>query len=143
MGRGMTPAQVADKQIKNLSASTEFITMGVNAVTESPMEKAAQNLDKAAKNYTEAITSGKTGDRLRAVTLGMWKEKTLAKVDRVASGAGEARGKIVDFHTQRAAHQETINAELAKIPTKTAADMERRMLAQMKAMRNFRFVPGR
>lgn len=139
MAKGLTAAQIAQKQVDRLGESTEAITRGIQNVTESPTEKAAANLDKAATNYAKAISSGKTKKALLRVTLAEWQAKTTAKVGRVAEGARESQPIIQQFHEQRMAHQDKIDSKLKSMPKKTIQDSANRMLFQMKEMAGFEF----
>ena len=131
---GLTPADIAKKQIQNLSNATTYIESGVRSVTESPTGKAADNVQKALDGYKRAVESGKMAANLRAVSLEEWKAKTLAKVSRVAEGAEASINVIVAFHTQRAEWQKEIDAKLAAMPTRTLAENIRRMTEQVTAM---------
>lgn len=141
MAKHMTPAEIAAKQVERTRTAVPYFEAGVAAVSESPTAKAAENLDKAADNYRLAVTSGRMAKRLKAVSLEGWKSATLAKSGRIAGGVEAAAGKIEDFHGQRAAHQSGIDAKLKAMPTKTASDMEQRMLTQIREMRKLIFVP--
>jgi len=133
---------IVAKQISRTANAVDEVRKGVEAVTESPTEKAAQNLDKAGANYMKAIQSGKTARNLRAVSVGEWKSKTLAKVDRIPSGIAAAEGKLTQFHTQRAKHQETIDSKLGNMPKRTLSDSISRMTAQVTEMAKFQFIRG-
>lgn len=131
---------IVEKQIQRTAGATDETRKGVMAVLESPTEKAALNLDKAKSNYNKAIDSGKTARNLRSVSLASWKESTASKIDRIPSGIAAAKDKLTDFHTQRADHQVKIDSELSRMPKRTLADSEGRMLAQMRGMSKFSFV---
>lgn len=110
----LTPEKAADKQVKNLKASTEQIKSGVNAVTESPMEKAAAQSEKCKLKFIEAIDSGKWAASLRRVTLQMWKDAFLTKgVTRIGTGAEAAKPKLTAFYREFFPFLETVQAECA------------------------------
>lgn len=129
-----SPTSIAAKQIRRVQDSTKDIEDGINAVTINPCDLAADNLDAALDGYTKAVRSGKMERNLRAVTLPKWKAVTLAKVPRIAEGIAEAEPVLVQFHKQRNAWQDEIDAELEGMPTRTLGDNERRMLTQMRKM---------
>lgn len=143
MSRNLTAAEITEKQQRRLSESIPDVKRGIERVTESPTEKAAANLDKAKANYNKAIDSGKTAMRLKAVSLDDWKVATVEKVDRIATGIMGATAKIVGFHEQRQEHQTRIDGGLKSMPTRTASDMDQRMLFQIKEMRKLVYVPRR
>ena len=135
----LTPQEITDKQIANLSAATERIRLGVERTAESPMEKAAASLDKAADRYGASIRSGKMAARLRSVSLQEWKQLTIAKVDRISSGIQEASGKLIAFHEQLKQHQDSYLPEISRAPNRTPSDAEARMLMNLRKMREFSF----
>lgn len=138
----LTVAQIVDKQVRNVTAALEDVRQGVEAVTVSPTQLAAQNIDKMRDGLLRTIESGKTAKRLRAVTLEDWKAATLAKIDRIPAGIEQARGKLTVFHEQRQRIQGTINTKLRDIPTRTLSDNIRRMTTQVQEMAKFSFDSG-
>ena len=128
------PQEIASKQIRRVQDSIPDIEAGINRVTVSPTELAAQNLEKAETNYVKSIRSGKMARNLRAVTLAEWKARTLAKIGRISSGIEESRTTLEKFHKQRNEWQNEIDSGLASIPTKSLEDSRRRMIFQMDAM---------
>ncbi len=142
MARGLTAIEIADKQISRVQESEAAFRSGVERVSVSPTDLAAQNLEKAKLNYAASITSGKMGDRLRAVSLTSWKNSTLAKADRLISGITAAKTKIVDFQEQRQTFQEGIDRGLAAMPTKTLGENIARATFQIRSMSEFTFKPG-
>lgn len=139
MAKMRDPRAIANKQVERLAGSTSEIEAGISGVTEAPTAKAAKSLDKARDRYVEAINSGRMAKNLNAVSLEEWQSKTLSKVGRIPEGARAAMDTIVAFHTQRNAHQETINRKLNEIPKRTLDDSIRRMTEQVKGMANFHF----
>ena len=128
------PSKTTEKQIRNVRNATEDIVAGVNAVTVAPTKLAADQLDKAKANYIKAIDSGKTRRNLLAVGVEDWRERMLAKVGNIATGIEASKSVIEEFHRQRNEVQKAINNELDKMPTKSLADSQRRMIAQMNGM---------
>tara|TARA_Y100000310_G_scaffold330007_1_gene400889 strand:+ start:136 stop:618 length:483 start_codon:yes stop_codon:yes gene_type:complete len=135
MAKMLSAKETTEKQTRRLVESIPDIERGIARTTVSPTEKAAENLDKAKANFVRAIDSGKTKERLLAVSKEDWQRKTLAKVDRISTGISEAADRVEDFHVQRIAHQEGISRELDSMPTRTDSDMEARMLKQIRGMR--------
>jgi len=119
---GMSPDKISDKWNKNLKAAVPFIQSGIDGVTESPMEKAAANLDKAQTNYAAAVSSGKMANALRSVNVGDWKSKTKQKVgERLAGGVEAAMPKRKAFDQYLAS---TLNAVLPQIAASASATIE-------------------
>lgn len=96
-----TPAQAAQNWATNLAASTARIKSGVQAVTTSPTAKAAQNVQAQVAGVIAAANSGKTAAALNAVSLQDWQNAMINKgINRIASGAQAAQGKMQNFLTQ-------------------------------------------
>lgn len=139
----MSSSEAASKLINRATGAVEDFRQGVQRVTTSPTETAAKSLDKAKANYIKAIDNGKTAERLRSVSLESWQRRTLEKADRLATGVEASRDRIEEFYGQFFPHLQTVQNELAQMPTRTATEMEARMLHQMRRNRDFRFKPGR
>lgn len=92
------PQTVAEKWARNLGGSTTSIREGVQAVTESPMAKAAARVDAYVAGIQRAVAEGKYQDGLRRVSLDEWKTALLEKgLPRISTGAQAAVGKFADF----------------------------------------------
>lgn len=141
--RGLTPDQIFDKQLRNVQGARQDIIDGVGRVTESPTEKAAQNLDKAKMNYIEAIDSGRMANNLRSVSLQEWQGKTVAKVDNVATGLELARDKVIEFQTWLGKRQDQIDQKLSSMKTRTLAENIARATTQMTEMAKVKYSRGR
>ena len=134
-----TPARAASKWSRNLQASTSEIRAGVEAVTDSPMEKAADAVDKYAEGVRRAVESGKFVSRLRATPLSLWKSNTLDKgIQRIAAGAQAAEGKMEAFFTQLLPFQENLSRTVDAMPDVTLEDSIQRMTAWTRGMADFR-----
>lgn len=135
----ITPSQGAEKWSRRLGESTEDIRRGVEAVTESPMEKAAKNLEKAKRNYVSSIDSGKMAARLRAVPLSEWKDKmTNVGIPRVATGASAAQGKVASFFGELFPHIESGQTKIDAMPDVTIQHAKDRVSAWIDHMVQFK-----
>lgn len=135
----LSPAEIAEKQIKNLKGAKDFIRKGVAAVKEAPGKRAAQKAEKMLAGITESINSGVWQERVSAVPLGEWQQSMNEKgVDRIATGIEAARAKIAQFHSELKSHQDTIAREMENMPDTTPEDRDARMLYQASRMREFR-----
>ena len=93
-----TPAQAAQAWQTGMQNSTQKITAGVNNVTVAPTQLAAAAADRMLMGIQRAVQSGKWQAGLQAVSLQDWKSAMLDKgVNRIASGAAAARGKVQAF----------------------------------------------
>lgn len=64
------------------------------ALTVNPMELAAANLDKAAANFSQAVSSGRMAAKLRGVSLSAYKAACATGASRLASGAAKGQPKF-------------------------------------------------
>lgn len=99
---GMVSPQVAaDNWARGMGQAGEKMKAGVMAVTESPMEKAAQAVDRQVAGVMRAAQSGKTAANLRAVSMQAWKDAyTNIGVGRAAAAANTAKPKMAAFMQQ-------------------------------------------
>ena len=135
----LTSSQAADKQIKNLSGSVEQIRIGVDRVTESPMEKAAANVDGYLAGVQRAVTNGKFQAGLRRVSLEEWKEKFKTKgIPRIASGAQASRGKLVKFYDEFFPFLDSAQREVNAMPKVTLEDSIARASAMIRKVATFK-----
>lgn len=118
-----------------MAGSISKIQDGISRVTESPMEKAAQNKDRYVAGVMAAANSGKWEAGLRNVDLNTWKTNTRNKVgERLQGGVTAAKGKMAKFGAYLI---QTINAGLPAIdamPKLTIQDSINRSSAWIKYM---------
>lgn len=101
MGNMPTAAQAAQNWQNGMQNSTQRITAGVNAVTVAPTQLAAAAADRMLAGIQRAVSSGKWQAGLQSVSLQDWKSAMLDKgVNRIASGAAAAKGKMQSFLSQ-------------------------------------------
>jgi hypothetical protein len=97
----LTPQQIGEKWASKMATSSEAYKLGIGAVQESPMAKAAASSELYLKGVQEAVSSGKWQSGLNRVSLQQWKESCLTKgVQRIASGAMAAKNRVIDFQSQ-------------------------------------------
>lgn len=93
-----TASAVANRWANGMSGASEKMKAGIQAVTESPTSKAARRSDAYLQGVQRAVASGKYQAALERVTLEDWKKAAIDKgINRVASGAMEAKGKFQTF----------------------------------------------
>ena len=138
MGRS-TPQQIAEKWARNLGQAGADIIAGVDAVTESPMVKAAAKKEKMLANLTASVTDGRWEAGLNRVTLEEWREAMKTKgVPIIAARAQSKVGEVAAFHAELAAHQDRLSAEIDAMPDITLQDSIARMTRQVMGMSEFR-----
>ena len=132
-------SEIARKWQRNLSSSTESIRSGVNAVTVSPTEKAAQRADQYLLGVQQAVDSGKYQAGLRRVDLAEWKTAMLDKgVPRIASGAAAGEPKFQAFMQEFLPFIESGQRMLDNMPRGSLAENIARSTAMIEHLANFR-----
>lgn len=96
----VTAQQWLEKWGQRLNGSQQFITNGVNALTEAPGVKAAAAQDRMLTNLTNAITSGLWAKQVSGVSLTQWKAAMTNKgIPRIAQGVTAAQSNKVNVIT--------------------------------------------
>lgn len=132
------PQRSAQKWVRNLSGATEDIRAGVEDVTESPMDKAADAAEKYVQRVQEAVNSGKFQQRLRNTPLSKWKDNTLNKgLQRIGSGAQAAQSDVEEFFEELFPYQERLSREVDQMSDVTLEDSIARMTAWTRGMAEF------
>ena len=132
------PQRSAQKWVRNLSGATEDIRAGVEDVTESPMDKAADAAEKYVQRVQEAVNSGKFQQRLRNTPLSKWKDNTLNKGrQRIGSGAQAAQSDVEEFFEELFPYQERLSREVDQMSDVTLEDSIARMTAWTRGMAEF------
>jgi hypothetical protein len=128
------PQQVASKWARNLGASTQDITDGVNAVTTSPTQAAAAQQAAMLQKLTAAVNNGKWARGLNRVSLADWKTAMISKgVQRVASGAQTAEPKMAKFMTDFLPVAQQVSQQVKAMPKLTLQDSKNRVNAAIDA----------
>jgi len=131
----LTSGQISDKWGRRMKSSITDIQNGIDSVTESPTEKAAGKADKMLNNITQAITSGKWGNSLRAVSLQDWKTKTKEKVaTRLASGVDAGMAKRQKFDNYLVSTLNSVLPTINAMPDMTIEDSVNKVRALMTHM---------
>lgn len=133
------PRQVAEKWAKNLSMSTDSIKQGVQAVTVSPMEKAAARQDAYVNGVQRAAASGKWQRGLRRKNLGDWQTAMTGKgLQRISGGATAAIPAMDGFMSQWLPYEDQLKTKLASMPRGDFEQNKQRAIAAME--HNHQFV---
>lgn len=135
----LTAKEFQEKHNRRLKAATDDMRAGVERVTESPTQKAAQKADKMRANIVNAIDSGKWAAGLNRVTLDDWKSKMINKgVGRVAAGIDEAADKVEAFAAELLPHIDKVKGEVNRMPDVTLEDNIQRMTTFIRGMAKFK-----
>lgn len=123
-------ASIATKWAQRLGQSAEAIREGVNAVTTSPGETAAQNAQRYLDGVTEAYNSGRYQKGLRSFTLEDWKTAMIQKgVSRISSGAQAAVPKVVKFQEYWLPQMEELKRRISGMAKGGVAEAQARAAA--------------
>ncbi len=134
----LTPVEFQEKHSRRLKAASVDMRTGVEKITVSPTAQAAEKIDKMRAHLIEAIDSGKTARRLKAVSLEEWKSKMLTKgVGRVAEGIDQAKDKVIGFAEQLLPAVAAAQAEIKALPDLTLEDNINRMTTYIRRMSKF------
>lgn len=135
----LSPSQIADKWSRNLGAATQAIGQGVDAVTVSPTEKAARQVEAYAAGIQRAIADGKYTAGLRRVSLEDWKRSMKEKgIQRIASGASAAKPKFEAFMGTFMPHLESGMRMLESMPRGSFEQNMARAMAMAEHNRKYR-----
>ena len=134
----VTPDEFVEKHARRLKGSVDDMRRGVERVTSAPTAAAAAKKDKMRANINVALDSGKWERNLRRVTLEDWKGKMLNKgLGRVATGIDEAAPKVRSFAAELLPYEDTLKAQVDKLPDTTLEDSINRMTTWARGMSKF------
>jgi hypothetical protein len=140
----LTGAQIADKWNRRMKGAITDIQTGIDAVTVSPTEQAAQKKDKMLQNVTAAVNNGRWEAGLRKVTLNDWKTKTKDKVaQRLSSGVDGSMDKRRAFDNYLVNSLNQVLPTIKTMPDLTIEDSVNRVRALMEHMHNNPYKTGK
>jgi hypothetical protein len=133
------PQQAAEKWSRNLGSASQTIQEGVQAVSVSPTQKAAERVNAYVQGVQRAVADGKFQAGLRRVSLEDWKRSMIQKgVPRIASGASAAIPKFADFMSEFLPHVEAGLRQLESMPRGDLPTNIQRAVAMMEHNSRFR-----
>lgn len=131
--------EAARRWASNLRNARKSIEAGVRAVTVSPTAQAAQKLDKYQEGIRKAIETGKTAQRMQAVTVQQWQDAAIQKgLARLDSGVEAGTPKMQSFLTEFLPYAEQVSQSVKQMPDVTEDDRDRRMLEAVRRLRQFK-----
>lgn len=135
----LSASEIADKWRRRAEASAPDYEKGIDRVSESPMEKAVAKKDKFKANLIKSIDDGKWEKGLKAVSLGDWKASVKAKgVPNYATGIRASEGKMEKFMSELIPFQESLQAEVNRMPDITLSDSIARATKWIEGMSKFK-----
>jgi hypothetical protein len=137
--KNLSAADIAAKYAQRAGAAAGDYTAGIDRVTEAPGQRAAAAQDKMLRKVTEAVQSGKWGERVASVGLTEWKNAAKTKGGaRYASGVEAGKGKMQAFMTEFIPHLQQLDGILASMPSVTVEDGVNRAAAAIRHNAKFR-----
>jgi len=116
-----TAAQATAKWVNNLSAATDRMTTGAQAVTVAPGQSAAAAADKWLAKVTAA--KQKFATNVAAVSLQSWQNSYInIGIPRVAQGAQAKQAKVLNFMNSFLPYLSTGVAKIDAMPSNTLQD---------------------
>lgn len=138
MAKG-TAAEIAEKWKRRATAASVDYKKGIERVTESPTEKAANKADKMRANLLRALDEGKWEKALRSVSLEEWKRMASTKgATNYATGISAAESKMEDFMNEVLPHIESGQRMIDAMPDITIEDSKARVSAWIDHMHKFK-----
>lgn len=133
------PVSIAKKWAGNLSAATQAIQQGVQAVTTSPTQSAAAQSNAYLAGVQRAVSTGKWQAGLQRVTLQDWQQAMIQKgIPRIGSGATQAVPKFTAFMQQFLPYVQQGLQQLASQPRGTLDQNIQRAVFMMNWNAQFR-----
>lgn len=133
------PATIAAKWAQNLQGAGQAYKDGIMRVTESPMQKAAQNKQGYINGVMEAANSGKWEAGLNRVSLQQWKDAaSTAGAARLGSGAQLGKPKMQAFLQQFLPVLANNVAQVRSMPADSFEARKARAIAMMDLNHSFK-----
>jgi hypothetical protein len=119
----LTAEQIFDKYSRRIKGATQDMEIGVRNVTKSPMETAASKAEKWINSLQDSFAKGNWQRGLRSISLDDWKNAMITKgIGRVAAGVDGSKTKFITFMGQLLTYQDTVLAEIDKMPDNNIED---------------------
>ena len=135
----LTPTEIADKWKRHSEGAVADYTKGVQGVTESPTDKAANKEAKMKANLIKSIDEGKWAKGLRAVSLEDWKRSAVEKgATNYGTGVRASEGKMADYMSEVLPHIESGQRAIKEMPDITLEDSVNRATAWIRHMAKFK-----
>ena len=116
---------------------------GVKGVRVSPMQKAAENVDKWWANLVKAKDENRFVDGCNAVPLGEWQAKTTEAKGNYQNSATKASEGYSKYASKAAPEVARFSAEIDAMPSTTDQDNEQRAVEMIRKMRTLKGISRR
>lgn len=135
----MTPQELAKKWAENLTRAKTSIRKGIEGVTVSPTQKAAQQVQKYRDGCVRAADDGAFVSGCNRVTLQEWKDKAINKgLSNLETGVRDGESKVVAFQTKFAPYAKQASERAAAVEGSGRSAAMEKMIAVWDVMEQFR-----
>lgn len=127
---GVRADQAVKKYLDRIQSGSakEAYRNGIDAVTENPMQKAADADDLYLARVEESVRSGRRRNALLSVPMTRWKENAKTKgAERLASGAVAAADKVRSHFQKWAPIYDQASEAVKSMPKGTREDAKARV----------------
>ena len=130
-----SPQEITSNWKQGMKNNVTKMQNGIRALTENPMQKAAEKAEKMKMNLVKSIDDGRWQRGLQSVDFGQWKETTAKKIgERVATGVEAATDKHMKFAQWQVNTLNSILPEIAQMADTTLEDNIARSAAFIRKM---------
>jgi len=137
--RTVAPEDAVEKMVASLEAvGRENYLKGISAPRKDPIKAAIAAEDKWAAKVQEAIKEKRRAKALETISMEEWAAMAEAGADRLVDGVKMRRHKIERFWKNWSPLLERHLAEIDKLPDKTDADREKRMLENLRGLKKLK-----
>ncbi len=135
----VTAEEAQQKHATRMKNAIGDMQRGIEKITVSPTEQAAQKKDKMIQNLTLSVQDGSWERGLKRVTLDQWRRAIITKgLPRVAVGIDEAKDKMTAFYSELLPYQDTAKQELSRMPDLSLEDSINRQAFWTRRMAAFK-----
>lgn len=137
----ITAQQFWERWQNGMNQSADRMRMGVQAVTENPMERAHAAIDKMRAKWLASVDNGDWGMGVLNVSLQQWQQAMVQKgIPRIADGVRGAQNRVTNFAQQLLQYESQLQAQIRAMPKITPADSRARMNAWFDGMQRFEYI---
>jgi hypothetical protein len=132
----LTPAQIAEKQVRRTVEAVEDYRTGVANPRRNPIDAALAAEAKYKAKMAESLSKGLWAAALRGTPKDSASSKAASVgAERLAQGVQASADKISRFQNNFAPLRENVRRSVEGLPENTDAEREARMLANVRGMR--------
>lgn len=139
----LSPQEGAQKWAQRLQASLQDIQRGVQRVSVSPTQLAAQKADKWIQELQRAAQEGRWQAALQQIDLETWRTLMIQKgIPRIADGARAALPKVEKIFGDLYNYISRVQAEVERMPDQTLEQRIQRAVEFIRRMAQYKKGAG-